>query len=578
MNAVGARLVGFRMCVLAVLAICASACNLDNPGFSPPPGRITYPIALALSIEPDGGAPSYLYVANANFDLKYNGGSVHAYDLVELQRLLDYYDCWEPLPEQPVPDAGPAPDGGAGLDAGDTLDGGEGEPEGGDELDGGTGEPDAEGDLDAGEPEDAEPDADAGPVDSHVPQPEPDANDLVTGRDTQRGTLCDGRRTQPDEYTACCFGYGEGTPLDTLRTSEVIIDSYASGLGLSQDGAHLYATVRGQTRLVHLDVNGGELSCGNQAERCRRGPALGATGETEDSEFMLQPTAIVTGTLGELGTAVNPSRGYVATTHELGSISLFGTDSSGAPELLDSMQMYGPNGNLRRVVSISKDRSGLLLVAAASENSVARVGARRPAEIAANEDSEGADDDERQYLHVYETWPLGINGLSSAQDVRDAQEDTRATPEGRPQRYYALLRGSLAPPPNVVQSVAFLELPAGQDDGRYARLVDAVRVGLGPSKLEQLDLGDRHLLLASCYEEGAIYVIDADTRQILTVVREISGPFEMQPDPVRQLLYVGDFRASVVRVIDLRGLVDREKPLPRIVATLGAPTFTGGIK
>jgi DNA-binding beta-propeller fold protein YncE len=549
------------MCVLAVLAICASACNLDNPGFSPPPGRITYPIALALSAEQSAnGAPRYLYVANSNFDLKYNGGSVHAYDLEELQRSLEENDCWV-VPE-PELDAGDAPDAGEALDAGDELDARD-DLDGGDDLDAGGELPDAEGDPDA----DAD---DAAAADSDVPQSEPD---FAPSRDTQRGVLCDGRKTDPEDESACCFG--SQSSLDRLRSSEVIIDSYASGLALSEDGEHLYVAVRGRTRLVYLDVeDDGVLSCDGQHDRCERGPRPGTEGETEDSEFQPQPTAIVTGTLGELGTAEEPSRGFVATTHELGTVSLFGTRSSGEPELLDTMQI----NNTRRVVSLSKDPTGLLLVSAASANAVLRVGARRPAEFAANEGAELESEEERGLLQLYGVSSVAISGLSASGDVRDVQFDPRAVGEGQPQRLYALIRGTLAPFPNLIQSLVFLELPVGESDGRFARVVDAVRLGNGPSKLDQVDLGQRHLLLASCYDEGSIYVIDADTRQIMTVIREISGPFDMQVDRVRQLLYVGDFRASVVRVVDLSGLVDRTAPLPHIVATIGAPTFTGGIK
>jgi DNA-binding beta-propeller fold protein YncE len=599
MNVVGARLADFRMCVLAVLAICASACNLDNPGFTPPPGRITYPISLALSAQ-DGGAPRYLYVANSNFDLRYNAGSVHAYDLDELQRLLLEHDCREPPVPEPE-DAGADPDGSAELDAGEELDADldagdeldadldageeldadldageelDADLDAGDELD--ADQPDAEADPDAGEPADAEADA----ADSRVPEYLPDADDFAPGTDTPRGRVCDGRQSDPEDESACCFG--SQSALDRMRTSEVMINSYASALALSPDGEHLYVAVRGQTALLYLDVNGGELSCGEQGERCERGPKLGAKGETEDSEFEPQPTSIVTGTLGELGTAEGASRGYVATTHEIGSVSLFSTPPSGTrepgeagkPHLLDTLSLQ--NNGVRRIASISKDPSGLLLVSSASVGVVLRMGARRPEEIAPNGGS--GEDGERDLLQLYSVSSIAISGLSSSSDVRDVQADPRPVGEGQPQRLYALLRGNLAPFPNLIQSVVFLELPPGQRDGRFARVVDAVRVGNGPSKLEQLDLGQRHFLLASCYDEGSIYVIDADTRQIMTVIREISGPFDMQVDRARQLLYVGDFRASVIRVINLRGLVDRTAPLPSIVATIGAPTFTGGIK
>lgn len=59
-----------------VLALAAGGCNVENEGIDPPADELVYPVGLAL--DPGG---RYLYVANANFDLAYNGGTVVAVDL-----------------------------------------------------------------------------------------------------------------------------------------------------------------------------------------------------------------------------------------------------------------------------------------------------------------------------------------------------------------------------------------------------------------------------------------------------------------------------------------------------------------
>ena len=56
----------------------------DNTGEPPPVGRLVFPIAVAIS--PDG---NHLFVANSNFDLRYNAGSLHSYDLSVLNTALD---------------------------------------------------------------------------------------------------------------------------------------------------------------------------------------------------------------------------------------------------------------------------------------------------------------------------------------------------------------------------------------------------------------------------------------------------------------------------------------------------------
>lgn len=62
--------------VAAVFALAPGGCNVENEGIDPPADELIYPVGLAMD---PGGA--VLYVANANFDLKYNGGTVVAIDL-----------------------------------------------------------------------------------------------------------------------------------------------------------------------------------------------------------------------------------------------------------------------------------------------------------------------------------------------------------------------------------------------------------------------------------------------------------------------------------------------------------------
>ena len=38
----------------------------------------------------------------------------------------------------------------------------------------------------------------------------------------------------------------------------------------------------------------------------------------------------------------------------------------------------------------------------------------------------------------------------------------------------------------------------------------------------------------------------------LSVVPHLSGPFDLQYDEVRELVYVADYHSSVIRVLDLR--------------------------
>ena len=165
---------------------------------------------------------------------------------------------------------------------------------------------------------------------------------------------------------------------------------------------------------------------------------------------------------------------------------------------------------------------------------------------------------------LYPTSFLNVSGLADPRDLRDIVLDPVD-----PMRLFALVRG-------FQQSVAFLQRDPSVPGNAY--LVDAVRVGAGPSKLSYLTLGGRGYLLVGCYDARAIFIIDTAERALVAMVRNLSGPYEMVFDGARNLLHVADFRTSVLRVVDLSWLADKRMPPPRIIATLGTPRFEGGLE
>lgn len=76
-------------CLSTLLGLClVSACNLDNVGDPPPDADIYFPTGLFLSGQSEDSAPRFLYLLNSNFDLRYNRGSVQAFDLDALDAKL----------------------------------------------------------------------------------------------------------------------------------------------------------------------------------------------------------------------------------------------------------------------------------------------------------------------------------------------------------------------------------------------------------------------------------------------------------------------------------------------------------
>ncbi len=75
------RLLGISLS-LGLLATCAAAgCYSTGDGTAPPPKQIYFPVGLGVS---RGG--NVLYVANSDFDLQWNGGTVQSYDLHLIRR------------------------------------------------------------------------------------------------------------------------------------------------------------------------------------------------------------------------------------------------------------------------------------------------------------------------------------------------------------------------------------------------------------------------------------------------------------------------------------------------------------
>ncbi|MEQ8454572.1 MAG: hypothetical protein RLO52_41780 [Sandaracinaceae bacterium] len=80
-----------------------AACNFDQAGLDPPPRTLNFPIAVALSEPPGGGEPRHLFVANSNFDIHYNTGSLQSLDLERVHAIIasdcggGSVDCVVPL-------------------------------------------------------------------------------------------------------------------------------------------------------------------------------------------------------------------------------------------------------------------------------------------------------------------------------------------------------------------------------------------------------------------------------------------------------------------------------------------------
>lgn len=86
---------------LGLAGVAVTGCNLTQTGEAPPPNTLNYPIAVALSGE--AGEPArYMLIANSNFDLRFNAGTLQVFDLDMVRARLS--DCPAPC-ELPLDEA-----------------------------------------------------------------------------------------------------------------------------------------------------------------------------------------------------------------------------------------------------------------------------------------------------------------------------------------------------------------------------------------------------------------------------------------------------------------------------------------
>ncbi len=434
-----ARPVRHLRCVLAI----ALAVGCSNEGAEPTERQLNFPIALALSAD---DPPSSLFVVNANFDLRFNSGTVQSYDLDALSEALAQ-NC-------------------------------------------------------ASDPED-------------------------------------------------CFldpsGEGEGIPAPEVLRNEVLVGSFADGVAVSPDGTRLYLPVRSDDNLTAIEVGpDGTLACGGDfgsRHRCVDSfrEARVEQVQVERIEFPADPVDLYVGDLeSDFGNG-NLQGNYVVMVHRPGDASLIvdTTEGSPQPQLIDTI-----DGLPNELVTVTQAPDQTAWVVSARAPTLERV------QVAIDNVTTSALD-----ARLFRSSPLVVQGLNSGQneDLREVVFDPRADSR----RAYALWRRIDRSALTTRGALLFVNTASLDVDLSVA---DVVPVGFGPSRVrvETLVQDGREFVLAfvSCFDSRDLYVVDVDQRRTIAIARGLSGPFEFVVDSSRNRLYVGDFRSSVVRSLDLQPTLD----------------------
>lgn len=431
------------------LATLAAGC-LQNEGTTPPPGRLNFPVAIALLDATDDAiaAPTHLVVVNANSDLGYNSATLQSYDLAAVETAI--------------------------------------------------------------------------------------TTDCVGG--AVSGEFCSIVAEESGEASGT-RGNVTVVAEPGLLASEVRIGSNADGIAVSPDGHKLYIPVRADSDIttVAFDTSG-RFDCGNATDggECddahRRTDRSLAAGR--DLRYPIEPLDIHAGSLTDFGMPVGSGE-YLAVAHRTGQASFFAIPTGASQPILTDVltvtnatfvtttfdpvakRFWFPTGNSSVFV-----RASVSLSSSSTDATMAEF-QRAPSVALAHID-------------------LG----SSTPSIRQVFLDPRIGTMHEGRIYGVALRPS--------------ELVVGRiDAGSNSLALDAVLpLGTQPTRAKFLELGGRMLAFVSCYLSRDVYIYDVDNARLITIVRGMSGPFEIAIDETRERLFVDDYRVSVVRMFDLANLID----------------------
>jgi hypothetical protein len=337
--------------------------------------------------------------------------------------------------------------------------------------------------------------------------------------------------------------------LSSFMVSEVLIGSYTSGLSISPRGDRVYLAVRSEVDLswIDLDAATGALSCEGegQPEVCadrRRTTAIASTcGRTP--VLSGDPVGVVAGRASDIGGAADLD--YVVMVHRNGRASLF-VDRlvGGSPE---PVLTHTTDGLPLDIVNVSFEPSSQLVWT----HTASIVGTRQTRDIGFA--GVAYDAASPECSSVFSAGRLPLRGVDDGLDTRDSTFSADGT------RAFVLARR-----PEAILTLDLESQPLFPGEAAVDRVS---HVGIAPSRLERLDIGARTVLAATCFDDRKVWFVDGDTGATAGAVPGFQGPYELAVDATAELVWVVDFRDSVLRAIDTSPLADGREP--RLVATFG---------
>ncbi len=492
---------------LLISGLMAAGC-INKEGERLPQGLMTFPIAIELSLPPaDDAPPEYVFVANSNFALQFNTGSLQSYDLQVLNDAIDSMGafvgegcngagflnvCLQRDATTGVQNACIAP-GTQTIDC--------------------NCDPDVDEDCTACDcdPDSSELRCDPVPPDRCSVIPE-----QLRLRD--RGALL---------KTVVAPG---------LLLSEAEIGSFADGLAISTTGRRLYIPVRSDANVTFIDVDSeGLLDCGSgfvPQQSCTEFYRTSSAEQVNPSAPVEMPADPVDVFAGSLTADFDPAfeGEYILVAHREGEASLlFDQERNGVvrPRIAASLDELAPE----QVTITYQPAAKKAWISSAVTNQVIRVGV--------------AIDGDLTQSSLFNAGTLFVTGLDVGNVMRDILFDPRP---GRDLAYM------------VSRSPESLVVARSDSAGEQLNVVGQISACRGPSRLKLVELPARGGMVLtafiSCFEQRMVQIIDAELFQGITILTNISGSFEFVVDVPRERIYIADFSTSVLRIADLGPVLD----------------------
>lgn len=367
------------------------------------------------------------------------------------------------------------------------------------------------------------------------------------------GLLCD----EADLGLGC-----ELDPGDAL-VSEVRIGSIGRTLVASPSGHRLYVPTHADGALTYVEVDdSGHLSCGGStdcSDRFRRG--VDGASSAGGYHLPVDPIGLAVAPLSSLpceeGACVDEGEPgeAVIVIHRGGQLSLF-VDVRDADGVVRPRLTHVLEGGVDGLTGISQDPETHLFLLTNAVGDV--LGAKVLSRVGVYLQKE------RTESFLFEEGLVPLRGVGPGRNTWAVGSVAEEVSAGA---------GLLV----VAQNPASLvRLEFDRDAGEaFARTVTEVGPGAARLAVKTLLPQDADaaaplgVAVVSCYADRRLYVIDTVRGEVLSILPGFNGPFEVVIDSGRRRAYVADFRASVVRLVDLAPLLEREPA--RILAMLGHP-------